>query len=496
MRSLRSGGRALRSCIMGVTLLLPSLPAAAATLSGFVRSAEDGEALSYANVSLRGTRLGDVTNDKGFYSLTDVPAGTYTVSFSYLGFASQTRSVTLAEDGAVTLTVELVAQAIEVKGVEVEAEANPRLAPSRLTIRTKELGAVPSIGGRRSLPRGAGPARREHALRLLERPLRARRQPGSEPDPARRHRRVQPEPPLRLLQHLQRRRGEDGRSPEVGVPGALRRAALVAARRPQPRREPQGIRGRRPGRASSPPASPWKGRGRAAPGWSRDGTPTSSRWPGPPRSICRTTSTTCTASSTSTRGANDRTTLSDYPAAATSSTGTKARLDLVLDWGNDTWSAQWTHIFNPRLFSHFLLGAQPLPLRRDVRLPGLRLPEPRTEIDDVSLKGSLSFDPVRRPRRGFRLRELKSLDFTSGGDVGESDRLHLPVQRRLRRPLRCRTRGSVSRTSGSVQAGAARSTTTPRATTSGLGPAAVAFERPLNEMSSAARRLRPLLASS
>ena len=73
------------------------------------------------------------------------------------------------------------------------------------------------------LPGRAVAARREHALRLLGRPLRARRQSRPEPDPARRHRRVQPEPPVRLLQHLRRRRLEDGGPAEVRVPRAVRR---------------------------------------------------------------------------------------------------------------------------------------------------------------------------------------------------------------------------------------------------------------------------------
>ena len=49
--------------------LVPASAPHAATISGFVTDAANGEALQYANVLLKGTSLGGITNAKGFYTI-------------------------------------------------------------------------------------------------------------------------------------------------------------------------------------------------------------------------------------------------------------------------------------------------------------------------------------------------------------------------------------------------------------------------------------------
>lgn len=67
------------------------------TLRGYVRDTTSGESLEGAVVAALGTSYGINTNPYGFYSLT-LPAGTYSLLFSYLGYRSQLRKLLLERD--------------------------------------------------------------------------------------------------------------------------------------------------------------------------------------------------------------------------------------------------------------------------------------------------------------------------------------------------------------------------------------------------------------
>lgn len=63
------------------------------TVSGRIVSAEDGDPLIGASVMVKGTRLGTVTDIDGNYSIT-LPQGSRQLTFSYIGYQSQTRTAT------------------------------------------------------------------------------------------------------------------------------------------------------------------------------------------------------------------------------------------------------------------------------------------------------------------------------------------------------------------------------------------------------------------
>lgn len=67
------------------------------TISGFIRDAASGEDLIGATIQVKGTSTGTVTNVYGFYSLS-LPADTYTLVISYIGFQSITEKVDLNSD--------------------------------------------------------------------------------------------------------------------------------------------------------------------------------------------------------------------------------------------------------------------------------------------------------------------------------------------------------------------------------------------------------------
>ena len=102
----------------------------------------------------------------------------------------------------------------------------------------------PGAGAARRLRAGRVPdaataARRQGGLGLLQRPVRARRQPGPDAHPARRHHGLQSHARLRLLFDVQSRRNQ-GRPPlQRRLSGGVRRPPWLGARRLQQGRQPQ-----------------------------------------------------------------------------------------------------------------------------------------------------------------------------------------------------------------------------------------------------------------
>ena len=62
------------------------------TIRGRVTDAATGRSLPYANVSVRGTASGTVTNTDGVYVISDVTAGSYTLQVSYMGYMTAKKS--------------------------------------------------------------------------------------------------------------------------------------------------------------------------------------------------------------------------------------------------------------------------------------------------------------------------------------------------------------------------------------------------------------------
>jgi hypothetical protein len=93
-----------------------------ATVSGFVRDAETRETLLLANVVLAGTGMGSATNNSGYYAISGIRPGLYTLSVSYLGYTTFTRELTLTSGQELRLDVELSPVGFETEEVVVSAD--------------------------------------------------------------------------------------------------------------------------------------------------------------------------------------------------------------------------------------------------------------------------------------------------------------------------------------------------------------------------------------
>lgn len=131
--TLPDGGVAVQDLEVSAEVLARAREAGAgpgARLQGIVRSAETGEPLPGARVTLLELGAEQVTGPDGAFFMDGVPLGRYRVVTEYLGMVSDTVSVSLLGDAANLALFTLETRPIEVAELNVEVErtyANPRI---------------------------------------------------------------------------------------------------------------------------------------------------------------------------------------------------------------------------------------------------------------------------------------------------------------------------------------------------------------------------------
>ncbi|MGA0555922.1 TonB-dependent receptor [Larkinella sp. VNQ87] len=119
------------------------------TVSGYIKDAANGEGLIGVSVFVKETNSGITTNSYGFYSLT-LPAGTYNLIFTYVGFAKEYRTVDLTNDN-VRLNIELKEEGRDLQEVTVstrrEDDNVKDIAMSVNTVEMKTIQKIPALLG-------------------------------------------------------------------------------------------------------------------------------------------------------------------------------------------------------------------------------------------------------------------------------------------------------------------------------------------------------------
>lgn len=128
----------LLTCLVALALLAWSAGEAQGQATGQIAgrvTASDGAPLSGAAVAADG--YGAITDADGRYTIAAVPAGTYTVRVSVIGYSEQTQEVTVTAGQTATANFQLTASAVELEGV---------VAVGYGTARTEDVtGAVASV---------------------------------------------------------------------------------------------------------------------------------------------------------------------------------------------------------------------------------------------------------------------------------------------------------------------------------------------------------------
>lgn len=117
-------------------------------ISGTISDRETGDPLIGADIIIEGTQYGTASDDDGNYTIPYVPAGTYEVAASYMGYApSMLTNVIVHADQITMLQFRLASAIIEVSGVTAVAE-RPLITVSETStsrsITSQEMARLPA----------------------------------------------------------------------------------------------------------------------------------------------------------------------------------------------------------------------------------------------------------------------------------------------------------------------------------------------------------------
>ncbi|MBL7964888.1 MAG: carboxypeptidase-like regulatory domain-containing protein [Flavobacteriales bacterium] len=149
--SLLLSRRALTLC--GILLSL-GLAAQTGTIRGFVTDGESGEPIIFTNVYLVGTTIGAATDVNGYYSITRIPPGSYTLMVTYLGYDTLRKEVNVVKDQILTEKLVIKKAAIVMKTFEVTAEkqeAQNQVRTGITKVTPKQIDKLPAVGGEKDL---------------------------------------------------------------------------------------------------------------------------------------------------------------------------------------------------------------------------------------------------------------------------------------------------------------------------------------------------------
>ena len=124
------------------------------SIKGFVYEKSNGEPVMFANVYLKGTTLGSTTDINGYFSITRIPDGNYTLLVTMMGYDTISDLINLKGNQIVNKKYSLVEAAIQLQAVNITAdkiEARTETKTSVVNITPKTITKIPSVGGQADL---------------------------------------------------------------------------------------------------------------------------------------------------------------------------------------------------------------------------------------------------------------------------------------------------------------------------------------------------------
>lgn len=120
-----------------------------ATIKGFIYNKESGEPVLFTNVFLKGTTYGAPTDVNGFYAISKIPTGNYTLTVTYLGYDSLQIPVQLLPNQSLTKNLYLQPSSIRINDIVISAERQEmqeEVRTSVVKVTPRQIEKMPSVG--------------------------------------------------------------------------------------------------------------------------------------------------------------------------------------------------------------------------------------------------------------------------------------------------------------------------------------------------------------
>lgn len=118
------------------------------TISGFVADSANGETLIGATVSIKGEKLGSITNKSGYFVIQGVNTGKHTIRATYLGYRPKETTVNVGTE-PVKLRIMLARQDVKGESITVEAtreEEQHEIKISTVSVSAAQIQSMPAFG--------------------------------------------------------------------------------------------------------------------------------------------------------------------------------------------------------------------------------------------------------------------------------------------------------------------------------------------------------------
>ena len=123
-------------------------------IKGFVYEESTGEPVMFSNVFLKGTTLGCSTTENGYFNITRIPDGKYTLCITCVGYDTLTDQISLAHGQTINKKYTLKETSLTLETVSITAdkvEARTETKTSVITVTPKTINKIPSVGGQADL---------------------------------------------------------------------------------------------------------------------------------------------------------------------------------------------------------------------------------------------------------------------------------------------------------------------------------------------------------
>lgn len=144
--------------LLPALFLLPFLSsksiAQSGSLKGFVYEKETGEPVLFTNVYFYKTSIGAPTDANGYFAITKIPPGDYTLMVTYIGFDTLMMPITIKAGELQSKKLYLTKSTVQLDEISVSAARQDKIRETQtsiIKITPKEIQSIPTIGGQPDL---------------------------------------------------------------------------------------------------------------------------------------------------------------------------------------------------------------------------------------------------------------------------------------------------------------------------------------------------------
>mgnify|MGYP006282350213 CR=1 FL=1 len=125
-----------------------------ATISGFIKNKDNGEPVIYCSVFIEDSEYGTITNKKGFFALNEIPVGKHNIFISKMGFKAEKKEIFINKyTDSKFFEIEIATQSVKIDTLSVREKKfdsmidinPPKIAVSKLRADMDEMDDIPQV---------------------------------------------------------------------------------------------------------------------------------------------------------------------------------------------------------------------------------------------------------------------------------------------------------------------------------------------------------------